>query len=132
MPRLKLTIRAVALGALISCAIAACATPSAMADSAAAPDAIGSVKSVVDETFVVFKDNTLAPAERERKLRAIAERHFDFQQMAQSAIGYHWRTFTPAQKTEFVPLFTAFVEDAYLSRIESYSVRRLTSRSDPR
>ena len=125
MPRLKLTIRAVALGALISCAIAASAAAGAMADASVAPDAMGSVKSVVDQTIVVFKDNNIAPAERELKLRAIAERHFDFQEMAQSAIGYHWRAFTPAQKSEFVPLFTAFIEDAYLSRIESYSVEKV-------
>ena len=96
-----------------------------MADASGAPDAIASVKSVVDQTFVVFKDNDISPAQRELKLRAIAESHFDFQAMAQSAIGYHWRAFTPAQKSEFVPLFTAFIEDAYLSRIESYSVEKV-------
>jgi len=122
MARLKLTIRALALGALISCAIAASATAGAMAD---APDATGSVKSVIDQTIVVFKDSSIAPADRELKLRAIAESHFDFQEMARSAIGYHWRAFTPAQKSEFVPLFTAFIEDAYLSRIESYSVEKV-------
>ncbi len=125
MPRLKLTIRAVALGALISWAIAAPAAAQAVADASVAPDATGSVKSVIDQSIVVFKDQNIAPAERELKLRAIAESHFDFQEMAQSAIGYHWRAFTPAQKSEFVPLFTAFIEDAYLSRIESYSVEKV-------
>jgi phospholipid transport system substrate-binding protein len=125
MAQLKLTIRAVALGALILSAIAACAVAGAMADASVAPDATASVRSVIDQTFVIFKDSNIAPAERELKLRAIAERHFDFQEMAQSAIGYHWRALTPAQKTEFVPLFTAFIEDAYLSRIESYSVEKV-------
>jgi len=41
------------------------------------------------------------------------------------SIGYHWKTLTPAQQTEFVPLFTTFIEDAYLSRIESYSVEKV-------
>ena len=45
--------------------------------------------------------------------------------MAKSAIGYHWKTLTPAQQSEFVPLFTTFIEDAYLSRIESYSVEKV-------
>ena len=125
MPRLKLTIRTVALGALISCAIAAPAAAQAVADASVSPDATGSVKSVIDQSIVVFKDQQIAPAERELKLRAIAESHFDFQEMSQSAIGYHWRAFTPAQKSEFVPLFTAFIEDAYLSRIESYSVEKV-------
>jgi len=89
------------------------------------PDAIASVKSIIDQSIVVFKDQQISAADREQKLRAIAESHFDFQEMSQSAIGYHWRTFTPAQKSEFVPLFTTFIEDAYLSRIESYSVEKI-------
>jgi phospholipid transport system substrate-binding protein len=93
------------------------------ADSSADP--MASVKAVIDQTFVVFKDKQIAPADREQKLRAIAESRFDFSAMARSAVGYHWRDFTPAQKSEFVPLFTKFIEDAYLSRIEQYSVEKV-------
>ena len=73
----------------------------------------------------MFKEGNISPTEREQKLRAIAESHFDFAEMARSAIGYHWKTLTPSQQSEFVPLFTAFIEDAYLSRIESYSVQKI-------
>jgi phospholipid transport system substrate-binding protein len=114
-----------ALGALASFPAASPAAAQTSANAAVSPDAMGSVKSVIDQSIVVFKDQGLAPADREQKLRAIAENHFDFQEMSESAIGYHWRTFTPAQKSEFVPLFTAFIEDAYLSRIESYSVEKV-------
>ena len=86
---------------------------------------MGSVKSVIDQSIVVFKDQQISPPDRERKLRGIAESHFDFQEMAKSTIGYHWKTLTPAQQSEFVPLFTTFIEDAYLSRIESYSVEKV-------
>ena len=86
---------------------------------------MGSVKSVIDQSIVVFKDQQLSAPDREQKLRAIAESHFDFTEMAKSAIGYHWKTLTPAQQSEFVPLFTTFIEDAYLSRIESYSVEKI-------
>ncbi len=123
---MKLKIRVVALGALILCAAAVPAAAQAVANASIAPvDATASVKSVIDQSIIVFKDAQLAPAEREQKLRAIAESHFDFQEMSRSAIGYHWKTLTPAQQTEFVPLFTTFIEDAYLSRIESYSVEKI-------
>jgi len=126
MVQLKLNMRIVALGALILCAFAAPAAAQASANASIAPaDATGSVKAIIDQSIVVFKDQQLSTAERERRLRAIAESHFDFAEMSQSAIGYHWKTFTPAQKAEFVPLFTAFIEDAYLSRIESYSVEKI-------
>jgi len=93
--------------------------------SAASDDATASVKSIIDQSIVVFKDRQLSAPDRETKLRSIAESHFDFQEMAKSAIGYHWKTLTPAQQAEFVPLFTTFIEDAYLSRIESYSVEKI-------
>lgn len=88
-------------------------------------DPMASVKAVVDQTIVVFKDKQIAEADRQQKLRTIAESRFDFSEMAKSAVGYHWRNFTPAQRDEFVPLFTKFIEDAYLSRIEDYSVEKV-------
>ncbi|MDO8433292.1 MAG: ABC transporter substrate-binding protein [Candidatus Binatus sp.] len=87
--------------------------------------ATASVKTIIDQTTVVFKDRDISQTDREQKLRAIAESHFDFAEMARSAIGYHWRNFTPDQKAEFVPLFTKFIEDIYLSRIEKYSVEKI-------
>jgi phospholipid transport system substrate-binding protein len=86
---------------------------------------MASVKSVIDQAIVVFKDQTIAPADREKKLRAIAEGHIDFEKMARTAVGRHWRDFTPAQQAEFVPLFTSFIEDVYLSRIEEYTVGKV-------
>ena len=86
---------------------------------------MGSVKSIIDQSIVVFKDQQISAPDREQKLRSSAESHFDFAEMSRSAIGYHWKTLTPAQQREFVPLFTAFIEDAYLSRIESYSVEKV-------
>ena len=117
-------VASIALAALLASNAASPSTArAALQDSPADP--MASVKSVIDQTFVVFKDKQIAAADREQKLRAIAETRFDFQEMARSAVGYHWRDFTPAQKSEFVPLFTAFIEDAYLSRIEQYSVEKV-------
>ncbi|MGA8641742.1 MlaC/ttg2D family ABC transporter substrate-binding protein [Candidatus Binatus sp.] len=123
---MKFNLRSVALGALISFVFAASASAQTMVSPPTSPnDAMGSVKSVIDQSIVVFKNQQISAPDREQKLRAIAESHFDFTEMAKSAIGYHWRTLTPAQQSEFVPLFTTFIEDAYLSRIESYSVEKV-------
>lgn len=98
----------------------------AAATSDAAPTGpMASVKSVIDQAIAVFKDNGVAPGDREKKLRAIAESHFDFERMARSAVGMHWRDFSPQQRTDFVPLFTNFIEDVYLSRMEQYSVEKV-------
>jgi phospholipid transport system substrate-binding protein len=101
------------------------ATLSRAVASDAPTDPMASVKLVIDQAIIVFKDKQIAPADREQKLRTIAETRLDFQEMARSAVGYHWKDFNPEQKAEFVPLFTAFIEDAYLSRIETYSVEKV-------
>ena len=100
-------------------------------DSSGSPTA--SVKTIIDQTSVVFKDRGISQADREQKLRSIAESHFDFAEMSRSACGVHWRTMTDEQKAEFVPLFTKFIEDIYLSRIEKYSVEKIDEKmqNDP-
>jgi len=121
-----MNLRIVALGAMLLLPFAVPAGAQApMQVSVSSDDATASVKTIIDQSIVVFKDRGLSAPDREQKLRSIAESHFDFREMAKSAIGYHWKTLTPAQQAEFVPLFTTFIEDAYLSRIESYSVEKI-------
>src|SRR5580693_8773415 len=93
--------------------------------SAAANTPTASVQMVIDQAMAVFKDKGIAPADREKRLRAIAEGHFDFEKMARTAVGLHWRDFSEQQRAEFVPLFTNFIEDVYLSRMEQYSVEKV-------
>ena len=92
---------------------------------AASANPTASVQAVIDQAIAVFKDKAIAPADREKKLRAIAESHFDFERMARSAVGLHWREFSDPQRAEFVPIFTDFIEDVVLSRVEQYSVERI-------
>jgi phospholipid transport system substrate-binding protein len=42
--------------------------------------------------------------------------------MARSALGTHWRTLSPAQRRQFVPLFENYVMDTYLSRLQTTTV----------
>ncbi|MGH7934769.1 MAG: MlaC/ttg2D family ABC transporter substrate-binding protein [Candidatus Binataceae bacterium] len=94
-------------------------------DQGAANDPLGEVKTALDQVITVFKDRQLPLAERRRKLRDLAEQHFDFAQMARSALGYHWRNLTPDQRGQFVPLFAGFIEDAYLSKLQEYTVEKV-------
>ncbi|HVA78664.1 MAG TPA: ABC transporter substrate-binding protein [Candidatus Binataceae bacterium] len=94
---------------------------------ASANDPMGAVKGVVDQAIAVFRNRQLSPADRMTQLRAIAEAHIDFASMARSAVGYHWNSLTPDQQAQFVPLFTKFIEDVVLSRIQSYSVEKIQS-----
>lgn len=83
------------------------------------------VKSVIDQASAVVRDTSIPAAERDRKLRALAEAHFDFSEMARTALGYHWRQLTPQQRAQFVPVFTSFMEAVYLSKMQDYGVQKI-------
>ncbi|MGH7840084.1 MAG: MlaC/ttg2D family ABC transporter substrate-binding protein [Candidatus Binataceae bacterium] len=88
-------------------------------------DPLTQVKQSVTAVIAVFHEQHMPLAERREKLRVLAARYFDFADMARSALGYHWRDLTPAQRAEFVPLFTTFIQDAYLSKLQDYTVSKV-------
>lgn len=115
--------------AMLYAAAPARAQSGAPVSSAAAPatDPMAAVKEVVNQAIAVFRNQQISQTDRMTQLRAIAEAHIDFASMARSSVGYHWRTLTPEQQAQFVPLFTKFIEDVVLSRIQSYSVQKIQS-----
>jgi len=84
-------------------------------------DAQGVVKEVIDQALPILRDKQSPLPIRRRKLRNLLQDHFDFSDMARTALGYHWRQLTPDQRAKFTQLFTAFIENAYLSKIQYYS-----------
>jgi len=103
-------------------AIALCANAFIARTAAAASDPAGEVRATLDEAEPVFANAQIAPAARQKKLREIAARHFDFAYMARSAMGTHWKSLTAAQRKEFVPLFTDYVMDTYLGTLQQNTV----------
>jgi phospholipid transport system substrate-binding protein len=109
---------------------AAMGTPPADAPAVSAPaattsDPMATVKSGIGQAIAVFENHQMPLAQRRRTLRALAERYFDFGMMSRSVLGYHWRTLTDQQRAEFVPIFTGFIEDAYLSKLQDYTVHKV-------
>jgi phospholipid transport system substrate-binding protein len=82
---------------------------------------LDTVNQVINNTLPVLRDKHTALPQRRRQLRALLERHFDFPDMARIALGYHWRQISSAKRAQFTQLFTAFIENAYLSKIQDYS-----------
>ena len=123
-------------GAVATVAIVLAATAIAVAGSPISPptttsavaspnDPLQLVKSGLQEAIAIFQDKALSLSVRREKLREAAARYFDFAYMARSALGPHWRELTPAQRNEFVPLFTTFIEEVYLSKVKDYSVEKV-------
>jgi phospholipid transport system substrate-binding protein len=99
-----------------------CATP---ATGASINDPVTVLKTGINDVLAVFRDKQMPLAERRARLRALAGLYFDFDDMARSALGYHWRDLTPDKRAEFVPIFSDFIENAYLSKLQDSGVEKI-------
>jgi phospholipid transport system substrate-binding protein len=68
--------------------------------------------------------------ERREIIRRIAAETFDFPEMSKRALARHWQARTPAERDEFVKLFTDLLERAYVSRIESFGGEQIAYNGD--
>ena len=64
-------------------------------------------------------------AERRTRIRAVVNQIFDFTEISQRSLGRHWQTRTPAEREQFVALFGDLLENAYITKIESYSGEKI-------
>jgi len=85
------------------------------------PTPMDAVNQVINTSLPVLRDKKTPLPQRRRQLRDLLEAHFDFADMARIALGYHWRELNATQRGQFTMLFTAFIENAYLSKIQDYS-----------
>jgi len=91
----------------------------ARADLGSSPMAV--TQTMVNRALQIMANKSTPVRERRRQLREAIENEFDFSEMSRSALGYHWRTLSPDDRAQFTQLFTAFIESAYLSKIQDYS-----------
>jgi phospholipid transport system substrate-binding protein len=94
----------------------------ATAAEAGAPTDV--VRKNVDQAIEVLSKPAMQgeanAAQRRETIRQIARDAFDFPDMARRTLGQHWRDRTPDERDRFTRLFTALLERAYFSRIDSY------------
>ncbi|HJU11047.1 MAG TPA: ABC transporter substrate-binding protein, partial [Candidatus Binataceae bacterium] len=107
---------------MLSCALT---VESGIADVPPTADPMTVIKTGVNQVVAVFNDQQMPLDQRREKLRSMSLQYFDFDNMAKSVLGYHWKDLTPAQRSQFVPLFTEFIQDAYLSKLEQATVDKI-------
>src|SRR5581483_6420157 len=86
--------------------------------------ASGGAQPEVGPTQVVQDVDLAAPPvqeKRRRELQRIADRLFDFPEMARRALAVHWRDRTVQEQNEFVNVFKALLGRAYLGKLEGYA-----------
>lgn len=85
------------------------------------PDPRASAEQLVGQALAILRNKQLGIAEKRRELKSAVEPRFDFADMAHSSLSAKWDSLTSEQRQAFVALFTAFIEDAYLNKIQDYS-----------
>jgi phospholipid transport system substrate-binding protein len=84
----------------------------------------GAIRKTIDDAFTVLKDKTLmGKAQRTRRiaaLRQIADRTFDWSEMARSSLGAAWRSLDGAQRDRFVSVFKDILAARYMDDIDRF------------
>ena len=95
------------------------------ASVAAALTPTETVKSRVDQALQSLSQTANPGAEaserRRADIRRAADTLFDFPDMSRRALGRHWTDRTPAEREEFVRLFTDLIARSYIGKIDRYA-----------
>jgi phospholipid transport system substrate-binding protein len=79
----------------------------------------------VDRVLEVLRDPQLSGDtridQRRIAISKVAGDIFDFGDMAKRALGQHWAERTPAERGEFVRLFTELIQRAYVSKVDQHA-----------
>jgi phospholipid transport system substrate-binding protein len=97
--------------------------------SADAGSALDAVKGNADKVLDVLRDPSLKSEStrktKRNKIRAIAQKMFDFTELSRRTLAQNWGKFSPQEQKEFIDLYTALLEDAYADKILSYSDEKI-------
>jgi phospholipid transport system substrate-binding protein len=84
------------------------------------------VKSLVNPALQILNDKSAPLKDRQDKLRSLVSGEmFDYSAMTRSAMGLHWKDINDQQRQDITQVFTAFLRDSYISRIQDFSVQQV-------
>jgi phospholipid transport system substrate-binding protein len=87
------------------------------------------LKTQIDRVLKTLDDPDLKKEGKARDRRAavrkIANDIFDFGETARRSLGRHWQPRSPAERDEFVQLFSDLLERSYISKVELYGGEKI-------
>jgi phospholipid transport system substrate-binding protein len=81
----------------------------------------GHVNSVLDVLRDPAMQGEANKEAKEKKIESIADQMFDYIALSRLTLGRSWREFNKEQQKEFVSLYRAILEKAYMDKILSYT-----------
>jgi phospholipid transport system substrate-binding protein len=83
----------------------------------------------IDLVFTILRDPQMAgganAAARRHAIVTAADQIFDFGEMAKRSLGSHWVMRTPAERDQFVALFTELVRRTYIARVDQFAAAEM-------
>lgn len=105
--------------ALAGLAAAAAAQPAARR-SARNPQAEAFVEVQAQKVLSVLADRSLSLAQKQQAFRRLIDQIADVPKITNFVLGKYARTITPAERARFNPVFRAYAENVYQSRISEF------------
>jgi len=109
-----------------------CTLVSAHAAWAGAPT--DDLRNGIDQVFRILRDPEMAGdkklIQRRTAILTAAGNIFDFGEMAKRSLGQHWTARTPAERGQFVALFTDLMQHSYISKVDQHGGAKMVYRSE--
>lgn len=88
------------------------------------------LKGGIDKVIAILSDPALKGAakraERQNKLRAVADSFFDWRELSRRALAENWNKYTPKQQDEFVASFSELLQKTYIRKLEKYNNEKVS------
>ena len=88
----------------------------------------------VDRVFKILRDPQMAgdanAVQRRAAIVTAAGSIFDFGEMAKRTLGRHWSARTPAERGQFVALFTDLIQHSYISKVDQHGSAKMVFRGE--
>jgi phospholipid transport system substrate-binding protein len=121
-------------GCVLRCVVLLLAAMPALAPMAYANPPSDTVKQIIEDGRRILKDPLYEPADRkplqQERLRDLLYRDFDFLEFSRRVLADKWVLFSPTQREEFVQVFSRFLAEFYLSRLQKRYTDEMVAVSD--
>ena len=88
----------------------------------------------VDRVYKILRDPEMAgdtnAIQRRKAILTAAGTIFDFGEMAKRSLGQHWAARTPAERRQFVALFTDLMQHSYISKVDQHGGAKMIYRGE--
>jgi phospholipid transport system substrate-binding protein len=69
----------------------------------------------------VLADKSLKEKSKKDKIRVVAQKMFDFNELSRRTLGLNWKKLNSGQQKEFIGLYKQILEDLYIDKIMTYT-----------